>query len=44
MSGILKRYVENQRFGEDLLEEAILIVYNKVKSYDLVKENLYSYV
>ena len=24
-----------QRFGEDLLEEAILIVYNKVKSYDL---------
>ena len=24
-----------QRFGEDLLEEAILIVYNKVESYDL---------
>jgi len=24
-----------QRFGEDLLEEAILIVYNKIKSYDL---------
>ena len=24
-----------QRFGEDLLEEAILIVYNKTKSYDL---------
>ncbi len=23
-----------QRFGEDLLEEAILIVYNKIKSYD----------
>jgi DNA-directed RNA polymerase specialized sigma subunit len=24
-----------QRFGEDLLEEAILIVYNKIESYDL---------
>ena len=24
-----------QRFGEDLLEEAILIVYNKIRSYDL---------
>ncbi|MHB8154483.1 MAG: hypothetical protein ACYDFR_00310 [Candidatus Omnitrophota bacterium] len=24
-----------QRFGEDLLEEAILIVYNKIKSYNL---------
>ena len=24
-----------QRFGEDLLEEAILIVYNKIKRYDL---------
>ena len=24
-----------RRFGEDLLEEAILIVYNKIKSYDL---------
>jgi len=24
-----------QRFGEDLLEEAILIVYQKIKSYDL---------
>jgi DNA-directed RNA polymerase specialized sigma subunit len=24
-----------QRFGEDLLEEAILIVYNKTESYDL---------
>jgi len=24
-----------QRFGEDLLEETILIVYNKIKSYDL---------
>ncbi len=24
-----------QRFGDDLLEEAILIVYNKVNSYDL---------
>jgi DNA-directed RNA polymerase specialized sigma subunit len=24
-----------QRFGEDLLEEAILIVYNKLESYDL---------
>ena len=24
-----------QRFGEDLLEEAILIVYNKIENYDL---------
>ena len=24
-----------QRFGEDLLEEAILIIYKKIKSYDL---------
>jgi len=24
-----------QRFGEDLLEETILIVYNKIESYDL---------
>ena len=24
-----------RRFGEDLLEEAILIVYNKIESYDL---------
>lgn len=24
-----------QRFGEDLLEEAILVVYNKIESYDL---------
>ena len=24
-----------QRFGEDLLEEAILIIYQKIKSYDL---------
>lgn len=24
-----------QRFGEDLLEEAILIIYNKIESYDL---------
>ncbi|MDO9573046.1 MAG: hypothetical protein Q7J37_04110 [Candidatus Omnitrophota bacterium] len=24
-----------QRFGEDLLEEAILILYKKIKSYDL---------
>ncbi len=24
-----------QRFGEDLLEEAILIIYSKIKSYDL---------
>jgi DNA-directed RNA polymerase specialized sigma subunit len=24
-----------QRFGEDLLEEAILIVYNKIESYDV---------
>ena len=24
-----------QRFGDDLLEEAILIVYNKIESYDL---------
>jgi len=24
-----------QRFGEDLLEEAVLIVYNKIESYDL---------
>lgn len=24
-----------QRFGEDLLEEAILIAYNKIESYDL---------
>ncbi len=24
-----------KRFGEDLLEEAIVIIYNKIKSYDL---------
>jgi DNA-directed RNA polymerase specialized sigma subunit len=24
-----------QRFGEDLLEEGILIVYNKIENYDL---------
>jgi DNA-directed RNA polymerase specialized sigma subunit len=28
-----------QRFGEDLLEEAILIVYNKIESYDLDYRN-----
>ncbi|MEK7772175.1 MAG: hypothetical protein AAB703_04905 [Pseudomonadota bacterium] len=27
--------IEYTTFGEDLLEEAILIVYNKIKSYDL---------